>query len=147
VFRKDFKKTFSTTYLAPSIDKRAKHSLCSLVRKYFFCSILSEFENFLLCERILINVTTCQNETSMILSDVEPLTASANKKTLYSTRSCINWPFFGTRGSLKRSFYSRFKLLHSCQKRPNLHTNSLNKLLFRLLLLFSSNEFYFCFLF
>jgi hypothetical protein len=30
----------------------------------FFCSTLSEFENFLLCERILINVTTCQNETS-----------------------------------------------------------------------------------
>jgi hypothetical protein len=31
---------------------------------YVFCSTLSEFENFLLCERILINVTTCQNETS-----------------------------------------------------------------------------------
>jgi hypothetical protein len=30
----------------------------------FFCSTLSEFENFLLCERILINVTICQNETS-----------------------------------------------------------------------------------
>jgi hypothetical protein len=30
----------------------------------FFCWTLSEFENFLLCERILINVTTCQNETS-----------------------------------------------------------------------------------
>jgi hypothetical protein len=30
---------------------------------YYFCSTLSEFENFLLCERILINVTTCQNET------------------------------------------------------------------------------------
>jgi predicted transcriptional regulator len=29
-----------------------------------FCSTLSEFENFLLCERILINVTTCLNETS-----------------------------------------------------------------------------------
>jgi hypothetical protein len=28
----------------------------------FFCSTLSEFENFLLCERILINLTTCQNE-------------------------------------------------------------------------------------
>jgi hypothetical protein len=27
----------------------------------FFCA---EFENFLLCERISINVTTCQNETS-----------------------------------------------------------------------------------
>jgi hypothetical protein len=32
--------------------------------KLIFCSTLSEFENFLLCERILINVTTCQNETS-----------------------------------------------------------------------------------
>jgi hypothetical protein len=30
----------------------------------FFCSTLSEFESFLLCERILINLTTCQNETS-----------------------------------------------------------------------------------
>jgi hypothetical protein len=26
-------------------------------------------------------------------------------------------------------FYSRFKLAHSCQKNPNLHTNSLKKLL------------------
>jgi hypothetical protein len=24
------------------------------------------------------------------------------KKTLYSTHSCVNWAFFGTRGSLKR---------------------------------------------
>jgi hypothetical protein len=32
--------------------------------KIIFCSTLSEFENFLLCERILLNVTTCQNETS-----------------------------------------------------------------------------------
>jgi hypothetical protein len=32
--------------------------------KLIFCSTLSEFENFLLCERILINLTTCQNETS-----------------------------------------------------------------------------------
>jgi hypothetical protein len=31
---------------------------------FFFRSTLSEFENFLLCERILINVTICQNETS-----------------------------------------------------------------------------------
>jgi hypothetical protein len=34
------------------------------LEKIFFCSTLSEFENFLLCERILINVTTCQNKTS-----------------------------------------------------------------------------------
>jgi hypothetical protein len=68
--------------------------------KIIFCSTLSEFENFLLCERILINLTTCQNETQVILkilSDLEPLRGSSNKKTLYSTRSCVNWRFFGTR--------------------------------------------------
>jgi hypothetical protein len=52
------------------------------------------------------------------------------QKTLYSTRSCVNWAFFGTRGPLKRSFHSRCKMTHLCQKRPNLHTNSSNKLLF-----------------
>jgi hypothetical protein len=46
------------------------------------------------------------------------------KKNLYSIRSCVNWAFFW------HSFHSRFKLAHSCQKKPNLHTNSLNKLLF-----------------
>jgi hypothetical protein len=28
-------------------------------------------------------------------SDLEPLRVPSNKKTLYSTRSCVNWPFFG----------------------------------------------------
>jgi hypothetical protein len=79
--------------------------------EYIFCS--TKFENFLLCERILITV---------------PLRSSLNKKILYSTRSCANWAFFGTRGPLKRSFHSRFKLAHSCQRKSNLHTNSLNKL-------------------
>jgi hypothetical protein len=37
-----------------------------------------------------------------ILSDLEPLRGSSNKKTLYSTDSCVNWDFFGTRGPLKR---------------------------------------------
>jgi hypothetical protein len=41
-----------------------KMNLFQFVLNNFFCSTLSEFENFLLCERILINVTTCQNETS-----------------------------------------------------------------------------------
>jgi hypothetical protein len=36
----------------------------SVFEKVVFCSTLSEFENFRLCERILINLTTCQNETS-----------------------------------------------------------------------------------
>jgi hypothetical protein len=44
------------------IDANGLHT--ELCIKIFFCSILSEFENFLLCERILINVTICQNETS-----------------------------------------------------------------------------------
>jgi hypothetical protein len=35
--------------------------------------------------------------------------------------------FFGTRGPLKRSFHSHFKLAHSYYKEPNLHTNSLHK--------------------
>jgi hypothetical protein len=48
---------------------------------------------------------------------------------LYSTRSCIIWAFFGTRGPLKLSFHSSFKLAYSCQKKPKLHANSLNKLL------------------
>jgi hypothetical protein len=42
------------------------------------------------------------------------------QKTLYSICSCVNWAFFGTSGPLKRSFHSRFKLAHSCQKSPNL---------------------------
>jgi hypothetical protein len=52
----------------------------------------SEFENFLLCERLLINVTTCQNENVKlflkILSDLELLRGSWNKK-----RSCVNFYF------------------------------------------------------
>jgi hypothetical protein len=33
------------------------HRLCGFKKYFFFCSTLLEFENFLLCERILINVT------------------------------------------------------------------------------------------
>jgi hypothetical protein len=36
----------------------------SLSELDIFFSRLTQFENFLLCERILINVTTCQKETS-----------------------------------------------------------------------------------
>jgi hypothetical protein len=62
-----------------------------------------------------------------IFSDLEPLRGSSKKKTLYSIRSCVIWAFFGTRGPLKLSFHSSFKLVHSCQKKPKLHANSLNK--------------------
>jgi hypothetical protein len=41
-----------------------------------------------------------------------------------------NVVFFGTRGPLKGSFHSRFKMANAYQKRPNLHTNTSNKLLY-----------------
>jgi hypothetical protein len=60
-----------------------------------------------------------------ILSDLEPLRSSSNKKkTLYSSRSCVNWAFFGTSGPLRRSFYSRSKLAHSCQKKGPIYTKT-----------------------
>jgi hypothetical protein len=45
--------------------------------------------------------------------------------------------FWHSWGPLKRLFHSRFKLAHSCQKNPNLHKNSSNKLLIVTLLLVS----------
>jgi hypothetical protein len=49
---------------------------------------------------------------------------------VYLTSLCVNWAFFETRGPLKRSFHSRFKMAHAFQKRPNLHTNELNTTFF-----------------
>jgi hypothetical protein len=79
----------------------------------FFCSTLSE-------------LTECDNLSKRnvklilkILSDV-PLRGSSNKKTLYSTRSCVNWTFFGTRftrvliwptHTKKSSIYTRTRTL------------------------------------
>jgi hypothetical protein len=45
------------------------------------------------------------------------------KKTLYLTRSCVNWVFFGTRGPLKRSFHSRFEMAHSLYPSQVFDTN------------------------
>jgi hypothetical protein len=39
------------------------------------------------------------------------------KKVVFNSFVC-QLGFFGTRGPLKRSFRSRFKLAHSCQKTP-----------------------------
>jgi hypothetical protein len=39
------------------------------------------------------------------------------QKKLYSTRSCVNWAFYGIRG-LKILVSPRFKLIHSCHKVP-----------------------------
>jgi hypothetical protein len=52
--------------LCTSIDKPSRCTLkiAKKCENSYFCSTLSDFENCFLCERILINVTTCQNETS-----------------------------------------------------------------------------------
>jgi hypothetical protein len=47
-----------------SINTEFSFQLEMHLHKYVFCSTLLEFDNFLLCEQILINVTTCQNEMS-----------------------------------------------------------------------------------
>jgi hypothetical protein len=71
-----------------------------VILEIFFCSTLSEFQNFLVCERILINLTTCQNEANF--KDFQRFGAFGGlveqKKTLYSTRSCVIWAFFGMSG-------------------------------------------------
>jgi hypothetical protein len=57
-----------------------------------------------------------------ILSDLEPLRGPSKKKTLYSTRSCLNWAFLSCVGEFKT-------LVSLAPKKSNLHTNLLNKLL------------------
>jgi hypothetical protein len=58
----------------PAAGQRAYYSNTNVMRikkknkkqfhkKFLFYSTLAEFEDFFLCERILINVTTCQSET------------------------------------------------------------------------------------
>jgi hypothetical protein len=39
------------------------------------------------------------------------------KNVVFNSFVC-NLGFFGTRGPLKRSFHSRFKMAHACQKGP-----------------------------
>jgi hypothetical protein len=64
-------------------------------------------------------VKTKRHANLKILNDLELLRGSSNQKTLYSTRSCVNWGFFGTRGPLKRSFHSRFKMAHMYSRWTN----------------------------
>jgi hypothetical protein len=80
-------------------------------------------------------VRHCQNLRILnIFSDLEPLRGSSNKKKVIFNSFLCKLGFFGTRGPLKLSFHSSFKLAHSCQGGPKLHANSLNKLLFCLLI-------------
>jgi hypothetical protein len=97
---------------------------------YVFCSTLSEFENFRLCERILINLTTVKTKRQANFKDFnrfEAFKGLVEQKNVVFNSFLCNLGFFGTRGPLKLSFQSSFKLVHSCQKKPKLHTNSLNK--------------------
>jgi hypothetical protein len=63
-----------------------------------------------------------------IFGHLEPLGGLVEQKNVvFNSFLCNLRFFFGTRGPLKLSFHSSFKLAHSCQKKPKLHTNSLNK--------------------
>jgi hypothetical protein len=62
--------------------------LFDTVRIWEFSPVWTDFDKFdNLSKR---NVKLILN----ILSDLEPLRGSSNKKTLYSTRSCVNWAFW-----------------------------------------------------
>jgi hypothetical protein len=67
----------------------------------FFCSTLSEFEIFFLCERQA-------NFKDFKRFGAFKGSSNKKKKTLYSTRSCVNWAFLALVGRFKRSF-ERFK--------------------------------------
>jgi hypothetical protein len=58
----------------------------------FFCSTLSEFENFLLCQANFEDFKRFGAFKGLV----------EQKKTLYSTHSCVNWTLYGTCGPLKR---------------------------------------------
>jgi hypothetical protein len=75
-------------------------------------------------------VTSMSLSFTMAAKKFRPLFFRHFKIVVYLTSLCVNWAFFGTRGPLKRSFHSRFKMAHACQKRPNLHTNGLNTTFF-----------------
>jgi hypothetical protein len=50
------------------------------------------------------------------------------KKTLYSTRLCVNWALFDTHGPLKRSFYSQPTHAKKKNQFTPMNTNFLNQL-------------------
>jgi hypothetical protein len=58
-----------------------------LHKKKFFCSTLSEFENFLLCERILINVTTVKTKRQANFKDFKGF--GAFKGLVEQKKRCI----------------------------------------------------------
>jgi hypothetical protein len=87
-------------------------------RKIFFCSTLSELENFLLCERILINVTTCQANFKSFKR------FGAFKGLVEQKKRCIVF-----NSSETTRFTRVLKWPTRPKKRPNLHKNSSNKLL------------------
>jgi hypothetical protein len=63
-------------------------------QQFFFVRHLSEFENFLLCERILINVKTKRQANFKNFKRFGALRGLSNKKKSYSTRSCVNCALF-----------------------------------------------------
>jgi hypothetical protein len=76
-------------------------------KKVLFCSTLSEFENFLLCERILINVTTLvKTKRQANFKDFKRFGAF---KGLVEEKNVVNVCKLGLFWHEWASFHSRFK--------------------------------------
>jgi hypothetical protein len=66
-----------------------------------YFEIFSENHNFILIKQIIVSYTLVKRQGN--LKDFKRFGAFqglVEQKTLYSTRSCVNWAFFGTRGPL-----------------------------------------------
>jgi hypothetical protein len=102
-----FSSFFSSTNLNHASLKFPTSSITKIIFRILF--FVRHYQNLRIffCG-ILINVNLSKRNVKLILkilSDLKPLRVSSNKKTLYLTRSCVNWAFFGTYGALKRSFH------------------------------------------
>jgi hypothetical protein len=75
------------------------HTTVEPVKYWVISSFFRFFRGFILIINFKCHNLSKRNVKLIlkVLSDLEPLRGSSNKKTLYSTRSCVNWAFFGTR--------------------------------------------------
>jgi hypothetical protein len=107
--------------------KRWKFFLFDTVRIWEFSPVWTDFDKF---------DNLSKRNVKLILKIFSPFKGLVEQKNVVFNSFLCNLGFFGIRGPLKLSFHSSFKLVHSCQKKPKLHTNSLSLVLKK-----SSNSF------
>jgi hypothetical protein len=98
IFKMMFTLLWTTQFkLLETINNKCQNDffLFDTVRIWGFSPVLTDFYK---CHNLTKRNV---NLILTILSDLEPLKGLLEKKTLYSTRSCVNWALFGIRGPLK----------------------------------------------